>query len=535
MSPFRVTLTGYGSPGHGRESLIVTLQSTDDLWMLLEMRAAATPDLVLAMDAEGGTLTAGTWKLRAERVAAGLHARGVRAGTVVSWQLPNRFDSFVLTSALSRLGVVQNPLVPILREREVGFICRQTGAAMLIAPSTFRGFDHAAMAHAIAAETPLDVLVADQLPELDAGDLPPYDPDGSGHEPVRWLFYTSGTTADPKGARHPDRSFVAAARGFEDALEVTAGDRVMFVAPITHVGGIALLTSSLRTGLCNVLIETFTVPATIEWLRAAGTTLIGMGTPLFTAYLAHQRAHPELAPLFPSARAFISGGAPTPPALHHEMKAELGTVGIVSGWGLTECPMLAWSSITDTDEQLAFTNGRAVAGASVVAVLADGTVAAPGVEGELRATGRQMMLGYVDPALDAEAFDAQGRLRTGDLGTVDADGYVRITGRLKDIIIRNMENISALELEQLLFTHPGVQDVAVLGVPDARTGERAAVVVVPADAGDPPTLDELCHHLRTAGLSDRKLPELLAYSTELPRNAMQKVVKAELRPLFVTG
>ncbi|MCU1502959.1 MAG: putative O-succinylbenzoate--CoA ligase, partial [Ilumatobacteraceae bacterium] len=320
MSPPLAAITGCDPATHGRESLVVTALSTDDLWTLLEVRAAATPDLVLAMDADGGELRARAWKTRAERVAAALHARGVRAGTVVSWQLPNRFDSFVLTSALSRLGAVQNPLVPILRQREVGFICRQTGASMLIVPSTFRSFDHAAMAAAVAADTPLDVLVADQLPELDADDLPPYDVEGSRQDPVRWLFYTSGTTADPKGARHPDRSFVAAARGFEDALAVTADDRVMFVAPITHVGGIALLTSSLRIGFCNVLIETFAVPAAIDWLRAAGTTLIGMGTPLFTAYLAHQRAHPELAPLFPLARAFISGGAPTPPALHHEMK-----------------------------------------------------------------------------------------------------------------------------------------------------------------------------------------------------------------------
>lgn len=505
---------------------------TDSLWRLVVDRAAATPDAVLAVHQSGEQLTAAELAGRAEQVAAGLLARGVAPASVVSWQLPNRIESFVLTAALARLGVVQNPLVPILRSREVTFICREARSSTLVVPGVWRGFDYAAMARPIADELGVDLLVIDtQLPDGDPATLPPPP---VADDSCRWIFYTSGTTAEPKGARHREHAIAAASRGFEEALDLTDRDRVAFVAPITHVGGIVLLAASLRIGCTNLVVETFDPAEAVRFFRDQGITYVGMGTPMFTAYLAHQRARPDLAPLFPEARAFISGGAPTPPALHHELRAELGTVGVVSGWGLTECPMLTWNSVHDADDDLATTEGRAVPGAQVVAVDPDGNEVAPGEEGELRVTGEQLMLGYVNAALDPAAFDEQGRLHTGDLGVVDERGYVRITGRLKDIIIRNMENISALELEQLLFTHPDVRDVAVVGVPDRRTGERVGAVVVP-EPGRHLTLDQLTAHLRAAGISDRKLPELLCELDELPRNAMGKIVKADLTPLFTAG
>src|SRR3984885_3640536 len=170
--------------------------------------------------------------------------------------------------------------------------------------------------------------------------------------------------------------------------------------------------------------------------------------------------------------------------------------------------------------------GRAAVGG------ADGTPAADGEPGELRVKGPQLMAGYVDAALDALAFDESGYFRTGDLGRRDARGYITVTGRLKDVIIRKMENISARELEELLVTHDGVADVAVIGLPDPETGERACAVVVPPAASDPPALDELCAHLRDLGLSTRKLPEQLELVGALPRNAMGKVVKRELVARF---
>ncbi len=219
---------------------------------------------------------------------------------------------------------------------------------------------------------------------------------------------------------------------------------------------------------------------TTAYLGAMDITVAGAGTPFHMAYLAAQRDDPST-PLFPNLRLCTGGGAPKPPQLHYDCKAELGGVGIVSGYGLTEAPIIAMAWTDDTDEVLAETEGRATRGVQLRAVTIDGTVCGVGEEGEIRAKGPQLMKGYLDSALDAAAFDEDGWFRSGDLGTLDAQGNVRITGRVKDIIIRNMENISAKELEDILFTHPKVADVAVVGLPDARTGERACAVVVPKD------------------------------------------------------
>ncbi|MEZ5167545.1 MAG: fatty acid--CoA ligase family protein [Acidimicrobiales bacterium] len=225
--------------------------------------------------------------------------------------------------------------------------------------------------------------------------------------------------------------------------------------------------------------------------------------PFYLMYLAAQARMTE--PLFPDLKVCPGGGAPIPPEMHRRVVAELGGVGVASGWGLTEAPVLTNGDVTDPDEKLATTEGRAMPGVDPIAVADDESMCPPGVEGELRAKGPQVMLGYVDASLDAEAFDANGYYRTGDLGVIDADGYVVITGRLKDIIIRNGENISAKEVEDLLFAHPDVADVAVIGVPDARTGERVCAVVVPAGEAVP-TVDSIGAYLREAGPAPRHFP-----------------------------
>jgi non-ribosomal peptide synthetase component E (peptide arylation enzyme) len=170
-----------------------------------------------------------------------------------------------------------------------------------------------------------------------------------------------------------------------------------------------------------------------------------------------------------------------------------------------------------------------VAATRITIVDDEGRPVPAGESGELRVRAPQLMLGYLDPSLDADAFDADGFFRTGDLAKVDDDGYLSITGRLKDVIIRNMENISAREIENAALTFPRVAELAAIGLPDEQTGERVVAVVVPTDPGDPPTLDELCLHLRSEGLNPRKLPVQIEYVDALPRNAMFKVVKKELR------
>jgi acyl-CoA synthetase (AMP-forming)/AMP-acid ligase II len=498
---------------------------------LLADRAEVTPVARMVVDEKSNHRTFGHIAFESERVAAGLLACGVRPGDVVSWQLPNGIETVTLTLALARLGVVQNPLVMMLREREIGFICRQARSRWLLVPRAFRGTDHLAMADSVARSVPgLRVLLIDgPLPSGDPLTLPAPPEDGAV---VRWIFYTSGTTSDPKGARHTDAGLLAASATFCDHLSIGPSDVATALLPLAHVGGILYILSSLRAGCSLVTSAVFDPLATPELLAAHGVTLLGNGLPFLKAYLALARRAGSPAPLFPAARVALCGGSPRPAPLHDEVRRSLG-VPVVSGYGMTECPYITWGRLNDSDHDRATSEGCAGPGGSVIVVRADGMLAADGEPGELRVKGPQLMAGYVDPALDAAAFDESGYFRTGDLGFVDARGYVTVTGRLKDVIIRKMENISAREVEELLITHDGVADVAVIGLPDAETGERACAVIVPASPAHPPTLAELCGHLRDLGLSTRKLPEQLELAGALPRNAMGKVVKRELVARFL--
>jgi len=206
----------------------------------------------------------------------------------------------------------------------------------------------------------------------------------------------------------------------------------------------------------------------------------------------------------------------------------LGVPGVVSSWGLTEFPVATFASPDAPTQVLDHTTGPPVAGVELRVVAADGRRCGAGEEGELRLRGPQCFAGYVDASLDADAFDADGWFRTGDLGVVDAAGNVAITGRSKDIIIRNAENISALEVEEALFRHPDIVEAAVVSAPDARTGERVCAFVVAAP-GTAVTLTSIAQHCRALGLAIQKVPEQLELVDSLPRNPFGKVLKQDLK------
>ncbi len=504
------------------------------LWELVERRAAATPDARFAVDESGRELSFAGYRAAAERAAAGLRARGVREGTPVSWMLPTGLDALVLAGALARLGAVQNPILPIWRERETRFALAQTGARLFCVPPVFRGFDYPAMAAALAAERPgLDMLVVDgALPDADPADLPPPPPAPASpaDAPVRWVFYTSGTTSDPKGARHADAGLIAAFEGLARALDLRPDDTHGLVFPVTHIGGVGWLVAGLVAGFAHVCVVVFDPKQTVPLLARHGVTHAGAGTAFHQAYLAAQRERPGQ-PIFPAIRALPGGGAPKPPQLHHDLRREVGGVGIVSGYGLTECPVVAMNRVGDPDEQLAHTEGRANPDTAEIRVVRpDGAPAAPGEEGELRVRGPQLFRGYLDARLDAEALDRDGFFRTGDLGRLDARGCVVVTGRLKDVIVRTGENISAKEVEDLLYAHPKVRDVAVIGLPDPASGERACAVV--ACAGEPLAFQEMVEFLASKQLMRQKIPEQLEIVPEVPRNAAGKILKQQLRERF---
>lgn len=501
------------------------------LWELVDARAEATPDALMAVDEDMRTMSFLEYATEVERAAAGLADYGIREGSVVAWQLPTWMESLVLVGALSRLGATQNPILPIYREREVGFTTKQAKADLLIVPSVWNGFDFEAMATEIARENgSMQVLVADKaLPQGDPSRLPaPPDPDVE-ELPVRWLFYTSGTTADPKGAQHTDGTIAAVAQGMGERLALIEADRSALVFPFTHIGGVTWLFSALQFGCSLILMESFHPERTPEVLSREGVTLAGSGTPFHMAYLAYQKSRPE--PIFPNVRGFPGGGAPKPPQLVHDMRAVFDAP-VLSGYGLTEVPILTMASVDDTDEELALTEGKPMRGVELRLVRPDGVEAVPGEEGEIRAKAPQLMKGYLDSSLDADAFDEQGYFRTGDLGRLDERGNVIITGRLKDVIIRKGENVSAKEVEDHLFKHPKVGDVAVIGLPDADRGELVCAVVSAAEGSEPISFDEMVDFLKNEGLMIQKLPERLEIVDRIPRNPAGKIQKQELKERY---
>ncbi len=481
-------------------------------------------------------MTFAAYRGRCERVAAGLRALGIDAGSHVSWQLPTSLDALVVFGALARLDAVQNPIVPTYRDRELDHVVRQTGATLLIVPGTWRGHDYAAMAARVTTKIvsgPM-VLVADAgLPEGDPTGLPepPRAPAVADRSAARWTYYTSGSTSEPKGVLHSDATLATVAAVLVERLAMTSDDRIGMVFPFAHVGGSNFLLSALMVGATCICIDQFDPCTSIDILAREGVTLAGAGTVFHLAYLDAQRSRPG-APIFSHVRAFPGGGSPKPPQLHYDLKAEIGGAGIVSALGLTECQLVGMGAIGDPDDKLAQTEGAPSPGAEVRVRREDGTYAPAGEPGELVLVAPQMFLGYVDRELERDAFDQQGYFRTGDLGFVDADGYVHVLGRLKDVINRKGENISAKEIEDVLYGHPRVAEVAVIGLPDPTSGERCCAVIVRKDPSIPLPLEEIQQFLRDRGLMPQKFPEQLELVPELPKAPAGKVIKQALRVRF---
>ena len=497
------------------------------LWRLVEARAAASPDALFAIDEAGRRLTFEALRSEAERVAAGLHARGIREGDVVAWLLPTRISAFVLMIALARLGAVQNPLVPIYRRREIGFCLEQTGARWLLVPGLHRDFDFGALASDLAEERPgLGVIdVGADLPDADPGTLP-----NATDRPdlVRWIFYTSGTTSDPKGARHTDRTVLLSSRGLAEALGLGPDCRTGVVFPVTHLGGANALASTLIAGSTQLVVEQFDPPTTIPFLASHGVTHAGAGPVFYRAYVEAQRSAGPT-PLFPELVALYGGGAPTPPALHEAARETLGGLGILSTYGMTECPVITMARHDDPLAKRIATEGRPTHPETEIRIVApDGRICDAGQTGAIGVRAPQLLRGFVDARLDATAFDEAGFFDTGDLGHLDPDGYLVISGRRKDVIIRKGENISAPEVEALIATHPAVAEVAVVGLPDEERGECACAVVRPADPAHPLTFDEMVVHLEGEGLMRQKIPEQLELLEALPTNPSGKVLKSVL-------
>ncbi|SBT94319.1 Acyl-CoA synthetase (AMP-forming)/AMP-acid ligase II [Streptomyces sp. DI166] len=490
------------------------LSSARTLWELLDRRAARTPDRPLLLQ-QDRSMSFGEVRARAERVAAGLYAMGVRPGTVVAWQLPTRIETVLLSLALARLGAVQSPVIPFYRDREVGFALRESKAEYFAVPGTWRGFDHTDMARRLGAKGVFEAC--DRLPDGDPAVLPAPPEEGTS---VRWIYWTSGTTSAPKGVLHTDRSLIAGGSCLAHALRPNAADVGSIAFPYAHIGGPDYLVMLLLYGFPAVLFEQFAFPQALAEYRRHGVTLAGGSTAFYSMFLAEQRKQPG-EKVVPTLRLLTGGGAPKPPELYHAVVREMG-VQLTHGYGMTEVPMITMGDPDDGPELLATTEGRPPEGMEIRIV-----------DGEVRLRGEAVCRGYLDPAQTAEAFDGEGFLRTGDLGRLTDTGHLVLTGRLKDVIIRKGENISAKEIEDLLHTHPAVADAAVIGLPDDERGERVCAVVEQPPGAAELSLAQVTAFLREAGLSVHKLPEQLEVVDALPRNdTLRKVLKYKLRERY---
>jgi cyclohexanecarboxylate-CoA ligase len=505
------------------------LSEAETIWQLVERRAALTPDAPMLVEAGGRRLSFGEYRARAEQVAAGLHGLGVGDGTPVTWQLPSSLDTIVLTAALARLGAMQNPVLHIYREREIGVVLGGVRPRLYVHPGLWRGTDFGALAaaaiEAAGLEEPPALLALDEVPDGDPATLPPPPADGGA---VRWRYYTSGTTSEPKGVRHTDGTLLAGGRGLAKALRLDPSEVGSVAFPFAHIAGPDYLVSMLVNGFSAVVLDAFEPATAVEVFRRFGVTVAGGSTAFYQALLNEQRKEPST-PVLPALRILAGGGAPKPPEVFHAARRELGVI-IYHGYGMTEVPMITQGAVGDEDEQLIATEGAPVAGAEVRVVGPDGGTPAAGAAGEVRVRGPMVCKGYDDAALTAAAFDEEGFFRTGDLGYLREDGHLVLTGRLKDVIIRKGENISAREVEELLYAHPQVGEVAVIGLPDPERGERVCAVVEPAPGAAPLELAEMVRFLREAGLMVQKIPEQLEVVEVLPRaETLRKVLKYKLR------
>lgn len=481
-----------------------------------------------------------------QRATLGLLALGVGPGDVVAYQLPNWWEAAVVFLAAARLGAVANPVLPMFRERELRFILRQSGASVLIVPGEFRGCDYRQLISGVRADLPAlrEVLVAraeapasmrsfdaflttpwERAPQTADRVVTAVDPDS-----LLMLMYTSGTTAAPKGVLHTHNTLIAEVQSLARMHALTPRDRTLMPSPLTHISGVihAILTPALL-GTSAVLMERWEAGEGLELIERERVTYM-VGAPTFLQDLVEHRdcGRRDVSSL----RLFSCGGASVSADLIERARARLGCVA-KRVYGSTEFPTITTTDAADAAAMGSETEGRPIAPAEVRIVGESGSTCPPGTAGEVQARGPECFVGYADAALNADTFTADGWFRTGDLGALDAAGYLRITGRLKDIVIRKGEKFSVRELEDLIARHPAVADAAVLALPDSRTGERACAVVVLRPAGAL-TLAALTDFLRGEGLAAQKLPEQLEIVDQLPRTESGKVQRAALKTRFTS-
>jgi acyl-CoA synthetase (AMP-forming)/AMP-acid ligase II len=480
--------------------------------------------------------TIGAVHEQALRLAGGLRAAGIGAGDVLAFQLPNWAEAAATLLAASMLGVVIVPIVHYYGAREVGFALGESRARAFLTTDRFRRIDYVSLLDAIRPSLPdleLVVMLSSAGGALPAGvvpyhrvaaadpldRLPAVDPD----QPAV-IAYTSGTTADPKGVIHTHRSFLAEIRQLA-AIQIPGGRPMLVGAPIGHaIGMLGGLLMPLYRGHAVHLTDVWDAGAVLDAMSEADLTA-GSGA---TVFLLSLLDHPRFSAAHAAKMSWIGlGGAPVPTAVAE--RAEAMGIQVARAYGSSEHPSTTGSSPSDARAKRNATDGRPLSGVELRIVDDDGRDLPVGAAGEIWSRGPDLCAGYTDPALTRAAFHDGGWYASGDVGVLDADGYLTITDRKKDIIIRGGANISAAEIEELVMRMPAVAEVAVVGAPDPRLGERPFAFLRLRPGAPAPDLAAMQRHLEGCGLAKPKWPEQLRVVDDFPRTASGKIKKYTLR------
>ncbi|MBI2543977.1 MAG: AMP-binding protein [Candidatus Rokubacteria bacterium] len=513
----------------------------ETLAQYLDRWASERPERIAIADG-AGRYTWGELARVVERVAYGLRAVGVEPGSAIPCQLHNWNEFILVALAASRLGAILNPIPPIYRARELRFILNLLESPVLVIPETFRGFSYAEMAAGFRPDVPRleQVFVARGAAgpgmrafaeitgtawEAKAGRHPL-----TGIEPneVAEVIFTSGTTGEPKGVMHTSNTALSIVYPVIERLAFTEREVILMSSTFGHqtayLYGLCLL---LLLGAKGVWLDIWNAEEAARLIEAEGVTFT-MGATPFLQDLTYSPAVERRD--MSSLRVFISAGAPIPRRLVEDARRRLDCV-ISAGWGMTENGLVTCNGLSDPEEKVFATDGGPLPGMELQVVDDAGKAVAPNTEGELLVRGDAQFVGYLKrPELTAASYTPDGWFMTGDRAILDPDGYVSISGRTKDIIIRGGENIPVVEIENLLFAHPKIANVAIVAMPDPRLQERACAFVIPKP-GETLTLAEVVAFLETKEVARQKFPERLEIIGEFPMTASGKVQKFRLREL----
>jgi acyl-coenzyme A synthetase/AMP-(fatty) acid ligase len=513
---------------------------------LLARAVAETPQRLAVVDDSGRRLTYAELHEQSSRVAAALAARGVGPGDVVGVQLPNRVEASVVSCAIEKTGAAVCPMVPMYRERELTYNGNKTAMKAIFVAGTYRDYDHDALALRVAAAVPTLKTIVTMTPKpgdhlltsLDdfanvAGDVSAFDNPKLNPDDVCAVLFTSGTESDPKGVLHTHNTLIANNRAIARLLSLGDQDGVFMASPVGHGTGYGFgIRLAIYLGSTLSLLGAWDPSRAAQMLTEFGAAYTHGATPFVQDLLELRGVKTEYD--LSRLRYFVSGGATIPAGMWTRVHEILGCQ-LLRLYGQTEAFMTTINRPNDAVDRLERTDGLAAPGVEIQVRDDEDRVLAPDTPGQGLLRGPHRCVGFLkDPERARATFTDDGWMRTGDIVSVDSNGYLTVAGRKKEVINRGGYKYSPREVEDILITHPSVLRVAVVKMPDPRLGEKACafVVVRPGTSLD---LAAVAEFLRAHGIAPFKLPERVEIVDSLPTTPSGKVQKFVLEAQLVQG